>query len=92
MRVQQVRIVPAVIVTFEFQKLAPSGMGAGQSQGEHGGFAARIGEAHYFGRWHHAAKSFRGLDLRGRCRREMRAVSHRIGNSLALTSDEHGRG
>ena len=82
MRVQQVRIVPAMIVTLEFQELAPSDMGAGQSQRQHGGFTAGVREAHYFGRWHHAAKSFRGLDLRGRRRREVRALSHRFGNRL----------
>ena len=79
-RVQEIGIVPSVIVSFELQEFTPAGMGAGQAQSQHGRFAARVGEAHHLGRWHHPAKTLGGLHFRRSRGGEVGAFRHRLGN------------
>ena len=79
-RVQKIGIVPAVVVAFEFEKLGPASVGAGQAQGQHGGFAAGVGEAHHLGGWDHAPQAFRRFDFGGGCGREVRAFRHGLRN------------
>src|SRR2546427_1496829 len=55
--VQKKRIVPAMIMSFKFQKLCTSSMGARQTQREHCGFASSIGEAYSLGGQHHAPEA-----------------------------------
>ena len=69
-----------MIVAFEPQEFTPAGMGTGQAQSEHSRFTARVGEAHDFGGWHHAAKAFCSLHFRGGREGEVGAFRHRRGD------------
>src|SRR4051812_39407950 len=80
--VQKIGIVPAVIVALELQELGSSGVGAGQTKGEHGGFAAGVGEADSFCRRNHAAETLGCVDLSGGGGGKMRAFGDCLRNSL----------
>jgi hypothetical protein len=80
LHVQEIGIVPYVIVAFEPQEFTPAGMGTGQAQSEHSRFTALVGEAHDFGGWHHAAKAFCSLHFRGGREGEVGAFRHRRGD------------
>ena len=80
--VEAVGIVPAVIVAFEFEKLRASGVGAGQAEGEHGGLAARIGEAHHFGGGNHAAEALGRFSFGGRSGGEVRSFRDGLGDHV----------
>ena len=81
-RIQEIGIVPAVVVTFELEELCAASVGAGQAQRQHGGFAAGVGEAHDFGGRDHAAQALGSFDFGGSCGREMRALRHRLRNDF----------
>ena len=81
-RIQKIRIVPAVIVAFEFEELGAAGVRAGQAQGQHGGFAAGVGEANDFRGGNHAAQTLGCFYFGGSCGREVRTLSHGLRNDF----------
>ena len=81
-RIQKIGIVPAVVVAFEFEELGPASVGAGQAQGQHGGFAAGVGESHHFSGRNHAAQALGRFHLGGSRGREVRALRHRLRNDF----------
>ena len=81
-RVQEIGIVPAVVVAFEFEELGAASVGAGQTQGEHGGFTAAVGEAHHLGGWDHAPQALRRFHFGGGRRGEVRALRHGLRNDF----------
>src|SRR5258708_2237832 len=81
--VQTIGVIPSVVVAFEFEKLGSSRVSARQTQGEHRGFTAAVGETHRLGGWHHAQETLGGFRLRRSGGREMRNFSHRLRNPNA---------
>src|SRR5579884_653384 len=81
-RIQEIRIVPAVIVAFEFEELGAAGMRPCQTQREHRRLAARVRETYNLCRGHHSAESLGGLNFGGRSGSEMRALRHGFGYDL----------
>src|SRR5207245_9960471 len=80
--VQKKRIVPAMIMSFKFQKVCTSSMGARQTQREHCGLASSIGEAYSLGGQQHAPETLGRLQF-GRSRLgARRALRHRMRHDL----------
>src|SRR5258708_24021473 len=80
--VQTIGVIPSVVVAFEFEKLGSYRVSARQTQGEHRGFTAAVGETHRLGGWHHAQETLGGFRLRRSGGREMRTFSHRLRNHI----------
>lgn len=82
MAVEQVGIVPAMIVSFEFQELGAPGVSACQAQGQHGRLASRVGEADSLGIGYHAQENFGGFGFGGCSRGKMRSLGNGLGYNL----------
>ena len=91
--VQEIRIVPAVVVAFKLEELGAPGVRASQPQRQHGGFAAGIGETHDLRRGHHAAETLCRFHLCGRSGGEMRSFGDGLRDDfdnfrMSVTLDE----
>src|SRR5258706_6055455 len=80
--VQTIGVIPSVVVAFEFEKLGSSRVSARQTQGEHRGFTAAVGETHRLGGWHHAQETLGGFRLRRSGGRQMRTLIHLLPNPI----------
>ena len=67
MRVQEKRIVPAVVMAFELQKFGSARVRTRQAERKHGRFAAGVGKSHSLGRRDHATETLCSFNFRG-CR------------------------
>src|SRR5258707_7752357 len=80
--VQTIGVIPSMVVAFEFEKLGSSRVSARQTQGEHRGFTAAVGETHRLGGWHHAQETLGGFRLRRSGGGEMRAARPGLRNRI----------
>ena len=71
-----------MVVPFELEELCSSRVCAGQTQGEHRGFTAAVGETNRISGWHHPAKVLRRFHLRWSGGRKMRALGDSLRNYI----------